>query len=145
MHNPIRITLLAGLISFASFSAAQQPVPKIKNVPIQRTSPTSGEQMYTTYCAVCHGSSGVGNGPAAPALKVPATDLTTLTQKHGGAFPADRIQSVLKFGTETPAHGSSEMPIWGNLMSTLHGGPDNATVVHLRIVNLTNYLKQIQK
>jgi len=101
--------------------------------------------MYATYCAVCHGTKGIGNGPAAPAMKVPPTDLTTLSQKNGGSFPAAHVRTVLQFGVQATAHGSSQMPVWGDLMGTLHPSGDNVTVVHQRITNLTNYLKQIQK
>jgi mono/diheme cytochrome c family protein len=102
--------------------------------------------MYSTYCAVCHGIDGTGLGPAAPALKTAPPDLTMLSRKNGGAFPEEHIYSILKFGTKAPAHGSAEMPIWGDLMMTLNqSGPDSDVVVHQRIVNLTNYLKQIQK
>jgi mono/diheme cytochrome c family protein len=102
--------------------------------------------MYATYCAVCHGADGAGSGPAAPALKTHPTDLTALSRKNGGVFPADHIQTVLKFGVKTPAHGSAEMPIWGGLMLTLGGtSPDSAMEVQQRIVNLTSYLKQMQK
>ena len=148
MQRPILIAVLALLIPASTSLAAQQstPVPTIKPIPIQPTSPASGEQMYSTYCAVCHGVKATGNGPAAPAMKIPPPDLTLLSAKNGGVFPTDHISSVLKFGVENPAHGTSQMPIWGDLMGTLHSAdPDNATVVHQRIVNLTNYLKQIQK
>lgn len=147
MRQPILIALLATLISAStSLALAQESIPKIKPMPIQPTSPASGEQMYATYCAVCHGTKGTGNGPAAPAMKLPPTDLTMLSQKNGGVFPSAHVSTVLQFGVQTTAHGSSQMPIWGDLMSTLHGtGPDNSTVVHQRIVNLTNYLKQIQQ
>jgi mono/diheme cytochrome c family protein len=147
MQQPILIALLAVLISASTSLAAQQsaPAPTIKPVPVQPTSPASGEQMYSTYCAVCHGAKATGNGPASPAMKIPPPDLTMLSAKNGGVFPTDHISSVLKFGVEKPAHGTSQMPIWGDLLGTLHAAaPDNATVVHQRIVNLTNYLKQIQ-
>jgi mono/diheme cytochrome c family protein len=146
MQKPVLIALLAGLIYSPSLlGTAQQLTPTIRNVPIQQTSPASGEQMYTTYCAVCHGAKAIGNGPASPAMKIPPADLTTLSQKNGGVFPGNHISTVLMFGIQNPAHGTSQMPIWGDLMGTLHGSSDNATVVHMRIVNLTNYLKQIQK
>ena len=147
MQKPILIALLAGLIYSPSLlGTAQQATPTIKNIPIQQTSPASGEQMYTTYCAVCHGTKATGNGPAAPAMKTPPPDLTALSQKNGGVFPGAHVSSVLQFGVENPAHGTSQMPIWGDLMASLHGtSPSNGTVVHQRIVNLTGYLKQIQK
>ncbi|HEY4380888.1 MAG TPA: cytochrome c [Acidobacteriaceae bacterium] len=149
MQQRILIAVLAGLISATtSLAGAQQPTttPKIKAVPIQPTSPASGEQMYKTYCAVCHGDKATGAGPAAPAMRIPPTDLTQLSQKNGGVFPADHVTTVLKFGVNNAAHGSSQMPVWGDLLGTLHStGPETGTVVHQRIANLTNYLKQIQK
>ena len=147
MQKRILIPLLAGLIyASTSLVMAQQAVPKIKPVPIQPTSPASGTQMYATYCAVCHGAQGYGNGPAATAMKAHPTDLTLLAQSNAGTFPAEHVMTILKFGTANPAHGSADMPVWGDLMLTLHGtSPDDAIVVHQRIVNLTNYLKQIQR
>lgn len=150
MPRLMTAALMAGLGSALFFGFAQQPTAtpttSIKMVPIEPTSPASGEKMYATYCAVCHGANGTGNGPAAAALKTPPTDLTALSRKNGGAFPADHIYSILKFGQKEAAHGSSEMPIWGDLMLTLdRNSPDSNVVLHERIVNLTSYLKQIQK
>jgi len=130
----------------ALYGTAQQPTPKVNPIPIQQTPIDSGEKMYSTYCAVCHGASGTGNGPAASSLKVPPVDLTTLSQKNKGVFPTQHVQSVLQFGIENPAHGTPEMPIWGNLMLTLHpSSQDAAALVNQRIFNLTEYLKKIQK
>jgi mono/diheme cytochrome c family protein len=149
MPRLIKIALMAGLTSAMFFCFAQQPAPttpNLKLVPIKPTSPISGQEMYATYCAVCHGADGRGNGSATPALKVAPTDLTALSRRNGGMFPSAHVESVLKFGVGIPAHGSVDMPIWGDLMQTLNNtSPDNAVVVHQRIVNLTSYLKQIQR
>jgi mono/diheme cytochrome c family protein len=137
--------LLVGC-STAFLGTAQQPAVKVKDVTIQQTPVTSGAQMYTTYCAACHGAKGVGDGPAVPALKIPPTDLTTLTKNNEGTFPANHVASVLRFGIENPAHGSPDMPVWGDLMKSLHPmTQDSDSQVRLRISNLTDYLKQIQK
>jgi mono/diheme cytochrome c family protein len=137
---------MAGLASASFFALTQQPTPTIKQVPIKQTSPVSGQQMYANYCASCHGSDGVGNGPAAPAMKTHPTNLTILSKTNGGAFPAMHVQTVLQFGVENASHGSAEMPVWGDLLQTLHGsGPDNSMVVKQRIINLTQYLKQMQQ
>lgn len=138
--------LLFSATAAAFIGVAQQPTTTIKKVPIKPTSVASGQQMYTTYCAACHGANGTGNGPAAPALKVPATDLTTLSQKNNGSFPEAHVAAVLRFGVENPAHGTADMPVWGNLMETL--GPASANkqeAVQQRISNLTDYIKQMQK
>jgi mono/diheme cytochrome c family protein len=138
--------VLAGIMSAAFASIAQQPAPTIKTVPIQRTSIVDGHQMFTAYCAVCHGANGKGNGPAAQAMKVPPTDLTLLSQKSGGTFPANHVAMVLQFGIENSAHGSAQMPIWGDLMRTLApSASDGDTLVHQRINNIVDYIKQIQK
>jgi len=47
---------------------------------VNKTTATSGKQMYINYCASCHGVDGRGNGPAAAALKMPPTDLTVLSR-----------------------------------------------------------------
>jgi mono/diheme cytochrome c family protein len=74
---------IVGLMAcLALFVAAQQK--EIRQVPIKATSPTSATEMYTAYCAVCHGVDGKGNGPAAEALRVRPPDLTTLAKKNGG-------------------------------------------------------------
>jgi mono/diheme cytochrome c family protein len=138
--------LLAGLASMALCATAQQPTSKVNSVPIQQTPIDSGQKMFSTYCAACHGATGTGNGPAAQSLKVPPADLTLLSQKNKGVFPAQHVQSVLQFGVQNPAHGTPEMPIWGDLMLTLHpSSQDAATLVNQRIFNLTEYLKKIQK
>ena len=146
MPKLVTIALMAGLASASILGFAQDTVPKIKTVPIQPTSPTSGQEMYATYCAACHGAKATGNGPAAQAMKAPPADLTMLSKKNNGVFPADHVHAVLQFGVMTPAHGSAEMPIWGTLLRTLQPPSPNSTmVVNQRILNLTNYLKQIQK
>lgn len=146
MPKFISITFPAALLSVALCAMAQQSTTAIKNVPIKPTPAGSGQQMFASYCAVCHGADGRGNGPAAQALKTHPADLTALSQKNGGVFPTNHVTSVLQFGVENPAHGSAEMPIWGNLMESLHPtGGDETMQARLRVTNLANYLKAIQQ
>lgn len=138
--------LVAALVSAASLGMAQQTKPEIKNVPLQQTSAASGTQMYVTYCAACHGTKATGDGPAAQALKTRPVDLTLLSQKNNGVFPTNHVMSVLQFGVANPAHGSAEMPIWGDLFLSLNSSSQSApTLVRQRVFNLTTYIKQIQK
>jgi mono/diheme cytochrome c family protein len=146
MSKYLIAVVLVGLLSTTSHGIAQQATPKVKNVPVQQTSAASGQQMYTTYCAACHGADGKGDGPAAQAMKVPPVDLTTLSKKNGGVFPSAHVSSVLQFGVPNPAHGTADMPVWGDLMQTMSSSNrDPSVAMHQRITNLTNYLKQIQK
>jgi mono/diheme cytochrome c family protein len=147
MIRPIRNLLVfcfcTALVSILSFAGAQEK--QTKKAQVKPTNPVSGAQMFKEYCAVCHGPGGKGGltAPAASALKVPPPDLTTLAQRHDGKFPDDYVANVLRNGVKTPAHGSAEMPVWGPLFETMTH-KDEAQVT-LRITNLTNYLKSIQK
>ena len=145
MPNRIHVAFVAGLLATAAFGIAQQTGPVIKQVPVSPTSAASGKQMYTTYCAVCHGADGRGGGPAATALKTEPTNLTQLAKDNGGKFPEAHIYSVLQFGMEEPAHGSKDMPVWGAALRSLdRGSPSTEMLEHQRLANLTNYLKSLQ-
>jgi mono/diheme cytochrome c family protein len=114
----------------------------IQHAAIQFTSPASGQEMYTAYCAVCHGTDGKGAGPAASALKVPPADLTQLSKSNRGKFPAMKVMPAISGESGVPAHGSREMPVWGSLfwnMSHGHGGE-----VQQREANLTKYIESLQ-
>ncbi len=121
---------------------SQAAKPEIKHVPAAYTDPSSGKEMYQQYCASCHGMDGKGDGPAAPAMKVPTTNLTTLAAKNGGTFPAAHVAAVIQGDGATAAHGSKDMPVWGPIFHSM-GGHSQAQV-QLRIRNLTNYLESIQ-
>ena len=114
----------------------------VKPATIQPTSAASGEEMYKEYCAVCHGLDGMGKGPAAPAMTKPPTDLTAMARKNNGAFPATRVMESIRGDLYTPAHCSKDMPVWGRLFSSLDS---NTGLVQLRLSNLTNHIKTMQK
>jgi len=133
--------IIAALMTMAS--AQEQATPEIKHVPIRQTSPASGAEMYKQYCAVCHGADGKGNGPAAEALKVPPTDLTTLATRNAGKYPAMKVASMLRGEEVLAAHGTKDMPIWGNLFWSMSGGHE--TEVQQRVSNLNKYIESIQK
>jgi mono/diheme cytochrome c family protein len=84
---------------------------------VSKTSSSSGKEMFKTYCAVCHGLDGKGNGPAAPAMKTNPTDLTALAQKSGGKYPAPHVAAVIRGQAESASHGRQDMPVWGPLFS----------------------------
>jgi mono/diheme cytochrome c family protein len=134
--------LIALLFAVAIMAGAQDQEKTIKHVPLKPTSAASGQEMFNNYCAVCHGKDGKGAGPAATALKVPPTDLTTLSQKNGGKYPALHITSVIRGEGDLAAHGSKDMPVWGPLfwhLSQGHGGE-----VQQRVANLNSYIESLQ-
>ncbi len=144
MHARNSLWTIVVALSIVIASTAQDRTKKeIKHVPIKTTSAASGQEMYKTYCAVCHGTDGKGSGPAAEALKVPPTDLTVLTQKNGGKYPALKVSAVLRGEEVLAAHGSKEMPIWGRLFWSVSGGHE--AEVQQRVANLNKYIESLQK
>ena len=115
---------------------------EIKKVPIQSTPVASGKEMFNTYCAVCHGTAGKGDGPAAAALKKRPADLTLLARKNNGAFPDVHVMNFITGDDVVVAHGSRDMPIWGDLFRYL--SPNDQAVVKLRVSNLADYVKSLQ-
>ena len=115
---------------------------RVKMVDITYAEPTSGAQMYKNYCAACHGIDGKGDGPAAEFLKAWPPDLTMLTQRNNGKYPADHVVATLRLGTSRHAHGTSDMPLWGSLFRTLD---ENKTVGEMRVHNLTVYIESLQR
>ena len=116
-----------------------QSSPQVKKTTVTDTSPASGKEMYLQYCASCHGKDGRGGGPAAAALKLPPTNLTSLATRNDGTFPEVRI---FEGSDDLAAHGSRDMPTWGQVFHQMEGsGPATAK---LRVANLTGYLKSLQ-
>jgi len=140
MSRRSQVLLVALMVSVvAAVSVAQN----VKKVPAPYTSPASGKDMYVAHCAACHGADGKGDGPAATALKTPPTDLTMLTKSNGGKFPYAHVFNAIKGDATIPAHGSKDMPVWGNLFMELSHGHESE--VHLRVTNLTDYVKSLQE
>ncbi len=141
------VLLCALLFSTATLARAQETKKTIKKVPITQTSAASGEEMFITYCAVCHGKDAKGDGPAASEFKTPPTNLTIICPKSQcGKFPDGYIAQVLKTGPQNAkAHGSKDMPIWGPLFGSLNrASSTKAGDIQLRINNLSDYIESLQ-
>lgn len=137
------LTVAAMVLAMLTLTAAQnQAKPEIKHVPIKQTSAASGSEMYKAYCAACHGINGKGNGPAAEALKVPPSDLATLAKRNGGQYPAMKVAAIIRGEEVLAAHGSKDMPVWGNLFWSMSGGHE--AEVQQRVANLNRYIESLQ-
>jgi len=139
MITRITLAILSSMAAVCVLSA--QNSPTINKVPVRPSSPASGKEMFVEYCAVCHGKDGKGSGPAASALKKAPADLTTLTSRNNGKFPEARVAEYIHGDSEVSAHGSREMPIWGDLFRQLDREPG---VAQMRLSNLETYLKSLQ-
>ena len=131
--------LAALLLGVGCLVCAQQS-PKLKYVTPENISPANGARMFRTYCAVCHGVVGKGDGPAAGALRNQPTDLTQLSRNNDGKFPVFRVAGVIQGSSISKVHGTREMPVWGAVFRTMGSG-----TVKLRIDNLTSYVESLQQ
>jgi len=129
---------LALLALAASFDTArgQQAPKKTPTAPVE----LSGGELFKSCCATCHGTDAKGNGPMAAVLKVPPPDLTILSKRNNGKFPADHVATVLKNGVDVSAHGTAEMPIWGSTFADIK----THRVVTMRVTDVTRYLESLQ-
>ncbi len=134
------LTAMSALLA-VSIGFADQSKDKVV-IPVSKTAASDGKQMFTNYCAPCHGVNGKGHGPVASALKKQPEDLTGLMKKNNGKFPDAHIVAVLKFGAEVPSHGTAEMPVWGPILGKMN--QTNLQDKELRISNLSRYLESIQ-
>jgi mono/diheme cytochrome c family protein len=137
------ICLIAIVVAGVMVSLAQESKPEVKRVPAAATSPSSGKEMFASYCASCHGRDAKGDGPAAAALKQTPADLTALAKRNAGKFPSDRVTSVLRGQASLAAHGSQEMPVWGPVFWRMSQGHEEQ--VQMRVANLTKYLESLQE
>lgn len=135
-----RSATLAAVLSLFIFSAAASD-KTIKKVPINPTSPVSGQQMFNEYCTSCHGKSAKGDGPAASALNKTPTDLTTLSARNNGKFPEMRVYAAIQGDADVMAHGSKDMPVWGSIFQA---SGRSAGEVQMRLSNLVEYVKNLQ-
>jgi mono/diheme cytochrome c family protein len=139
-RSPLLLVGVMGIVSLAPSRGAAH-VPQVKEVPARAMAPVDGRDNFNAYCASCHGRDAKGNGPAAPALKGPVPDLSTIARRNGGTFDARAVERAISGSDKVrPAHGSLDMPIWGPVFRTVQG--DAATSV--RLVNLVKFLESIQ-
>jgi len=139
IHRVFSLVVL--FLRLAAFAESQQT--QIKHVTVKPTSPASAQEMYTAYCAVCHGKDGRGNGPAAEALKVAPPDLTILARKNQNNYPYDRVRSAIVGDFRLSRDGAKEMPGWGELFWGMSQG--HSSEVQLRVNNLDKYIESMQR
>lgn len=146
MFRPMLVVLVCLV---ATLSASQTASPanqssekKLRIVRIANVNPTSGAQMYQSYCASCHGAQGKGNGPAVEFLQTPAPDLTKLSLMNGGEYPEARVFAKLRHSSPSGSEASLTMPDWDRLFRNLHS---NQSQVNLREYNLTTYIQSLQE
>ncbi len=68
--------------------------------------------------------------------------MTMLTRANGGKFPSLKVHNIISGKGEVVAHGTSEMPVWGDLFRSL--SPGDSSQVQQRVHNLVKYVEFLQ-
>jgi mono/diheme cytochrome c family protein len=105
-----------------------------------------GAEAFPRYCGSCHGLRGEGDGPTAEALRTRPADLTRIAARRGGSFPAGEIARFIDGRFALAAHGSREMPVWGDRFG--EAIPESSVAEEItrgKIATLVEYLKSIQR
>ena len=119
----------------------------------QTESPARGGEMvqakeaFVQYCATCHGRDAKGNGPMAATLKKEPPNLTQLSKKNGGEFPAQHVLQTIDGQAEMRSHGTRDMPVWGVKFKEeiQSGDAPGMTSARLTISVMAAYLELIQE
>ena len=138
----VRLAILAACIGVGFVAYAQTPAKTSPGANI-----VAGKELFHQHCSVCHGEDAKGHGSmydpesAEPSRRVPPTDLTVLSEQNAGKFPADRVRDAIYSKGPIPAHGTPEMPAWGDVFYSLKTNPKR---LEKRVHDLTAYIKSIQ-
>ena len=104
-----------------------------------------GQELFLKYCASCHGKGGMGNGPVAKALKTRPADLSLIARRNGGTFPSSVVAEYIDGSRSPEAHGSREMPIWGEKLRGGYADPGlGEEMARGTITAIVEYLQTIQ-
>lgn len=131
---PLLTAVTAAGLSLAAAPVAAQTGPAAS---------TTGDYLFRTYCASCHGTSARGDGPLADSLRKRPADLTTIARRNKGVFPTDQVYRIIDGRQPVRGHGGPDMPVWGDVFARTSGGGDEASITR-RIEALVSYIEGLQ-
>lgn len=103
----VKLTVVASALTACADVGGQQNA-----MPTQ----ADGAVFFAENCASCHGTDGRGAGPSSASLAQTPTDLTMLSARNGGVFPAARALSYI-YGDPENGHLARVMPQFGPVMA----------------------------
>lgn len=113
----------------------------------QESGAEAGRDLFLYFCAECHGKDAASQGPMAEMMALRPPDLTRLSERNGGGFPAEAVAKQIDGRQPVAAHG--DMPVFGPsldedqhvAMALPSGQP---MMVSRALANLIIYLQSVQ-
>ena len=126
------LTIAGSVLASAPLGAQAQP----------SSSPT-GDYLFRTYCASCHGNSAKGDGPLAESLRKRPADLHRNRPPQQGRLSRDQVFRIIDGRQPVKGHGGANMPVWGDVFARSSEVHDEAAITE-RIEALVRYLEGLQ-
>lgn len=141
-HMKPILLLAAGVVTASAMNWSALASRSTVQVSPPRQDYYSGAYLYRVFCASCHGEHGEGDGPVADTLRRPPADLTRVSARAGGVFPRNQVIAIIDGRKPVPGHGSTEMPVWGDVLRVTQGSDD--AIIAKRIAALVTHIESVQ-
>jgi mono/diheme cytochrome c family protein len=138
----LMLLLAAGVVTASAMNSSALASRSAAQISPPRQDYYSGAYLYRVFCASCHGENGKGDGPVADTLRRPPADLTRVSARAGGVFPRNEVIAIIDGRKPAPGHGSTEMPVWGDVLRATQGSDD--AIIAKRIAALVMHIQSIQ-
>ena len=108
-----------------------------------------GGALFAQYCATCHGTDAMGDGPLNDLMTTKAPDLTGLSARNDGSYPMLEVIHIIDGRTGLRGHGGP-MPTYGSVFDDEHGQSESGDYSAIletrgRILSLAMFLESIQQ
>lgn len=103
-----------------------------------------GAEFFNSYCTMCHGEKGKGDGHMADKLDKAPPDLTMIAARRDGIFPEEVIKDIVAGRQKLPGHGDNEMPNWFETLKKSENISDES-IIEGKIDHIVAYLASIQQ
>lgn len=154
LNQSLRDTLaiaavVVGSVLVGSLAASHKDAPPASAIadqgqPDPIAQELSGRDLFRRYCASCHGTSGIGDGPLASSLRRKPANLQQIAKRNGGEYPSELVYRVIDGRQPVRGHGGPDMPVWGDAFARTTDATDEASVKR-KIEALVAYLRSIQE
>ena len=139
---------LSGVRSFLLVLCMLLPASLLAQDTALQKAIASGGKTYYRFCSICHGENAKGDGPYVSNLRSSPPDLTLISATRNGTFPWEDLYAVISGDDVPSAHGSREMPAWGQQFDLRFWNKQQSqfadVIVNGRIFELMLYLQSIQ-